>query len=122
MYLDEANAIKLEPDISWQSGGHYRFVGDAKYKRIKSENFPNADIYQMLAYCIAADLPSGLLIYPADELERTEPRRYQVRNTGKTIEVASINLQGQPDDILKEVVHLAERVKSHYCGPLPSLA
>ena len=122
LYLDEANNIKLEPDLSWRSRGRYRFVGDAKYKRIKSENFPNADIYQMLAYCVAADLPSGLLIYPADELERTEPHRYQIRNTGKTIEVASIDLQGQPDNILKEVARLAERVKSHYCGPLPSLA
>ena len=120
--LDEANTIRLEPDLSWRSGGRYGFVGDAKYKRIKSESSPNADIYQMLAYCVAADLPSGLLIYAASELERTEPRRYQIRNAGKTIEVTSINLERQPEDILKEVARLAERVKAHYCMPLPSLA
>ncbi len=116
-YLDEANNIKLEPDLSWRSGGRYRFVGDAKYKRIRSDNFPNADIYQMLAYCMAADLPSGLLIYAASELEPTEPRRYQIRNVGKTIEVASIDLKGQPDDILEEVARLANRIKTHYCEP-----
>ena len=95
LHLDEANAVTLEPDISWWNGRRYRFVGDAKYKRIKSESFPNADIYQMLAYCVAADLPPGLLIYAAGELE------------------------GQPDDILKEVARLAERVRTHYCGPPP---
>ena len=122
LHLDESNSIKLEPDLSWRSGGRYHFVGDAKYKRIKSDNSPNADIYQMLAYCIAADLPSGLLIYAASELDPTERRRYQIRNAGKTIEVASINLEGQPEDILKEVARLAKQVKAHYCRPLPSLA
>ena len=119
LHLDEANAVTLDPDLSWWSGGRYRFVGDAKYKRITSENFPNADIYQMLAYCVAADLPSGLLIYAAGELEPTEPRRYRIRHAGKTIEVASIDLEGQPDDLLKEVASLAMRVRAHYCGPPP---
>ena len=117
LHLDEANTISLVPDLSWQSGGRYRFVGDAKYKRIKPDGFPNADIYQMLAYCIAANLPSGLLIYAAGELEPTEPRRYQIRHANKAIEVASIDLKGQPDDILKEVARLAEKVKAHYRGP-----
>ena len=117
--LDKGDAIRLEPDLSWWSGGRYRFVGDAKYKRIKSENFPNADIYQMLAYCVAADLPSGLLIYAAGELEPTEPRRYRIRHADKTIEVASIDLEGQPDDILKEVARLAKRVRAHCSEPPP---
>ena len=116
--LDEGDAIRLEPDLSWWSGGRYRFVGDAKYKRIKSENFPNADIYQMLAYCVAADLPSGLLIYAASELEPTDPRRYRIRHADKTIEVASIDLEGQPDDILKAVARLAKRVRAHCSEPL----
>ncbi len=115
LHLDEANTIKLEPDLSWWSGRRYRFVGDAKYKRIKSESFPNADIYQILAYCVAADLPSGLLIYAAGELEPTEPRRYRIRHADKTIEVASIDLEGQPDDILKQAARLADWVKQHYC-------
>ena len=118
--LDEDDNIRLEPDLSWQSGGRYRFVGDAKYKRIKPDGFPNADIYQMLAYCIAANLPSGLLIYAQGELEPTEPPRYQIRHADKTIEVASINLEGQPDDILREVTHLAKRVRAHCFEPTSS--
>ena len=118
--LDEDDNIRLEPDLSWLSGGRYRFVGDAKYKRIKPDGFPNADIYQMLAYCVAAGLPSGLLIYAQGELEPTEPPRYQIRHADKTIEVASINLEGQPDDILREVAHLAKRVRAHCFEPTSS--
>ena len=44
--------MRLKPDLVWWSEiAPYRFVGDAKYKRITSTDFPNADIYQMLAYC-----------------------------------------------------------------------
>ena len=87
---------------------------DAKYKRITSTDFPNTDIYQMLAYCTAADLPSGLLIYAAEEHERGGYHvRHCITNAGKTIEVAAIDLSGQPEDILRQVKGLACRVERH---------
>ena len=107
--LDEASAIKLNPDLVWWSGGRCRFVGDAKYKRLNPDA-PNADIYQMLAYCIAADLPSGLLIYAKGE---SESGVHRIRNANKTIEVASIDLEGEPEAILKEVGRLACKIKAH---------
>ena len=108
--LDEANAIHLYPDLLWQLGNRPIFVGDAKYKRITSTDFPNADIYQMLAYCTATNLPSGLLIYAKGE---SDPTTYIITNANKTIEVASIDLEGQPEDILKQVKGLACRVERH---------
>ena len=45
----------------------------------------------MLAYCTAADLPSGLLIYAAGE---GEPAKYRIDHAEKTIEVASLDLFG----------------------------
>ena len=112
--LDEAKAIKLEPDLSWWNGRRPIFVGDAKYKRITSTDFPNADIYQMLAYCTAADLPSGLLIYAAEDHERGGHRvKHSITNANKTIEVVAIDLSGQPEDILKQVKGLACRVERH---------
>ena len=87
----------------------------AKYKSLQPSGFKHTDFYQILAYCVAADLPSGLLIYAPDELEPTEPRGYQVRHAGKAIEVAPINLKGQPDDILKEVARLVEWVGAYCC-------
>ena len=59
--LDQADSIKLEPDLSWWESGKCTFVGDAKYKRVYDGRAPNADIYQMLAYVTALDLPGGML-------------------------------------------------------------
>ena len=108
--LDEAKSINLYPDLFWHIGNRALFVGDAKYKRITSTDFPNADIYQMLAYCTSADLPSGLLIYAKGE---SDPATYNITNANKTIELAAIDLEGQPEDILKQVKGLACRVERH---------
>ena len=64
----------------------------------------------MLAYCTAADLPSGLLIYAAAE---GEPAEYRINNAGKTIEVAALDLSGAPETILGEVGRLARLVQNH---------
>ena len=108
--LDEAKSINLYPDLFWHISNRALFVGDAKYKRITSTDFPNADIYQMLAYCTAANLPSGLLIYAKGE---SDPATYNITNANKTIELAAIDLEGQPEDILTQVKGLACRVERH---------
>ena len=65
----------------------------------------------MLAYCTAADLPSGLLIYAAGE---DEPSEYRINHAGKTIEVATaLDLSGAPEHILGGVDRLADRVRAH---------
>ena len=116
--LDQAGRIRLKPDLTWWSEGRLRFVGDAKYKRIEPHGFKHADVYQMLAYCTAADLPSGLLVYAAGE---SEPRVHNIRYAEKTIEIASLNLLGSPDDILAEVRQLADRIKSPQIAATPAL-
>ena len=108
--LDKRGLVHLRPDLVWCNGRRPIFVGDAKYKRITSTDFPNADIYQMLAYCTAADLPSGLLIYASGE---SNPVKHCITNAGKTIEVAAIDLSGQPEDILRQVKGLACSVERH---------
>ena len=118
--LDEDGRIDLEPDLCWWSPGYAgsgprpRFVGDAKYKKLDAPGFKHADIYQMLAYSIAADLPSGLLIYAGGEDSDSE---YRINHAGKVIEVATLNLTGTPEDILGEVDHLAERIRAHVRVP-----
>ena len=118
--LDEGGSINMEPDLSWwasRPGGEpqARFVGDTKYKKLEAPGFRHADIYQMLAYCTAADLPSGLLIYAADE---GEPAEYRINHAGKTIEVAALDLSGTPATILDEVERLTERIRDHARLPL----
>ncbi len=109
LHLDLEGRIELEPDLSWWRDGRCLFVGDAKYKRIEPSGFQHADIYQMLAYCTAANLPSGLLVYAAGE---AEARVHHIMHASKTIEVASLDLSGSPDTILAGVQQLALRVKS----------
>ena len=63
IYLAKPSRVKLEPDLTWWDGETCTFVGDAKYKRVRVEGVPNADLYQLLAYVTALNLPAGLLIY-----------------------------------------------------------
>ena len=108
--LDENGRVHLRPDLVWRESRSYRFVGDAKYKRLAPAGFEHADVYQMLAYCTAADLPSGLLVYAAGE---SETGSYKIRNAGKTIEVTTIELDRPLSDVLAQVGGIAERVREH---------
>ena len=74
--------------------------GDAKYKRIDIKAIPNADLYQILAYATALDLPGGLLVYAKGE---AEPVEYAVRHCGKRMEVATIDLAGSIEAIRSSV-------------------
>ena len=107
--LDETGRVGLRPDLVWREDSSCVFVGDAKYKNITGEPVPNSDLYQLLAYATALDLPGGLLIYAEGE---PDDLTYTVRNAGKRLEVAAVDLSGTIDGILRSVDALAERVKS----------
>ena len=85
------------------------FVGDAKYKNLTGERVPNADLYQLLAYATALGLPGGLLIYAKGEADTAT---YQVRQSGKRLHIAAVDLSGTLDEIFERVVALADRVKA----------
>ena len=107
--LDHGNAIRLRPDLTLWQGKSCVFVGDAKYKRIAGDRIPNADLYQLLAYTTAENLPGGLLIYAEDE---TVPgsRDYSVRHANKRLEVAALDLTGTLEETLERVKSLAQKV------------
>ena len=107
--LDQDGKVRLEPDLSWWNGRTCTFVGDAKYKRVEDRRVPNADLYQLLAYTIALDLPGGLLIYAHGEAEEVVHR---VNYAGKRLEVAALDLSGTIDDLLTRIHELANRVRA----------
>ena len=109
IHLDAADRIRLKPDLSWWNGPTCTFVGDAKYKRVKNEQVPNADLYQLLAYTTALDLPGGLLIYAEGEANDVVHR---VLHAGKQLEVATLDLSGSIDNLRAEIGKLAERVRA----------
>ena len=67
--LDEGGLAGLKPDLSWWDGATCTFVGDAKYKSLTDRPVPGADLYQLLAYATALDLPGGLLVYAQGEAD-----------------------------------------------------
>ena len=106
--LDEESGVRLKPDLTWRDGSRWVFVGDAKYKRIDT-GIPNADLYQLLAYATALDLPGGLLVYAQGKLDVSV---HTVRHSGKRLEVAALDLSGSLDDTLARVGDLAQRVRA----------
>ncbi len=102
--LDTGGRVSLQPDLSWWDGAVCRFVGDVKYKRIRHEGAPNADLYQLLAYATALDLPGGLLIYAEGEAKAAEHR---VRGSGLLLRVAALDISGSLESVLRRVEALA---------------
>ena len=107
IHLDEDMRVILRPDFSWWERSSCVFVGDAKYKNLMGDRIPNADLYQLLAYATALNLPGGLLVYAQGEAGEGT---YRVRHSGKRLEVAALDLGGTLDEILARVQDLARRV------------
>ena len=106
--VSKNGTVKLRPDLTWWEDGVCVFVGDAKYKNITDRSVPNADLYQMLAYVTALDLPGGMLIYAKDEADEVV---HKVRHSHKLLEVAALDLAGPLEDVLARVEKLSDRVR-----------
>ena len=107
--LDKEGKVGLKPDLTWWDGEACTFVGDAKYKNVIGERVPNADLYQLLAYITALDLPGGLLIYAQGEAETAT---YSVQSSGRRLEVAALDLSGTLDTVLERVDFLADKIRA----------
>ncbi len=113
LHLDSDKQVALEPDISWWENRRCTFVGDVKYKRASGNDARHADLYQVLAYAVAAGLPSALLIYAAaDEADDDAGGLYRLVD-GRCVEQAVLDLRGEPDELLDRVNTLAAKVRSH---------
>ncbi|MXY92130.1 MAG: hypothetical protein F4047_02255 [Caldilineaceae bacterium SB0670_bin_27] len=106
--LDEEKMVHLRPDLSWWENGDCKFVGDAKYKNITDRSVPNADLYQLLAYATALDLPGGLLIYAKGEASLGS---YKVRHTDKWLEIVEVDLSKPLDTILVRIQRIGRRIE-----------
>ena len=107
-FLDRERALRLKPDITWWREGRLRAVIDAKYKQLIDARFPNADAYQMFAYCIGHSQERGFLVYARDVDQRS--RTHRIRDDRTTIEVRAIDLEMPPDQVLQQVDGLAREI------------
>ncbi|WP_306324407.1 McrC family protein [Streptomyces venezuelae] len=105
VHLDTDGTMRMRPDLlRYGDDGRPQAVADAKYKAQKPDGFPDADLYQMLAYCTALGLSEGHLIYARGGALHAS---HQVRNAGIAIHQHVLDLEGQPAELLKTVRDLA---------------
>jgi 5-methylcytosine-specific restriction enzyme subunit McrC len=111
LHLDEEQALKLKPDLSWWDDDRCLFVGDAKYKKTPEvAGVKHPDAYQLLAYTTATKLSHGLVIYAAgEEVQRT----YSVPLAGKHLEVRTLDLDQSPEHVLSQIDEIAARIRVH---------
>lgn len=110
-HLDLAGRVEIIPDIVWQRQRRVAAVADAKYKAEAPAGYPNADLYQLLAYCTALELPRGHLVYAAGA---GEPAVHTVRNASVEIICDALDLAKPPAHLLAQVRDLAARLATAY--------
>jgi 5-methylcytosine-specific restriction enzyme subunit McrC len=106
-HLDLAGRVELIPDIVWQRHRQVAAVVDAKYKAETPAGYPNADLYQLLAYCTALGLPRGYLVYAAGA---GHPAVHTVRNARVDIICHALDLAKPPAHLLGQIRDLAAQL------------
>ncbi len=104
--MDTAGVVQLRPDVVWypQQSDAPAAVFDAKYKTQDGSSFPNADLYQMLAYCTALQLSEGHLVYAQGEAPRAS---HVIRHAGITIHQHALDLAVSPARMLAGIDRIA---------------
>ncbi len=115
-HLDVHDRIAMKPDLVWYLDGRPAAVIDAKYKAEKPAGFPDADLYQMLAYCTALGLPDGHLVYAKGNAAEVT---HEVRHAGVTIHAHTVDLDTAPGELLGQTGGLAERIAANLVAPCP---
>ncbi|WP_051062185.1 McrC family protein [Ilumatobacter nonamiensis] len=105
--LDAAGRVQMNPDLVWHRGGQPVAVIDAKYKAEKPAGYPNADLYQLLAYCTALGLPEGHLVYAKGA---EDPAVHVVRRAGVRLVAHAVDLDQPTADLERDMSALAGRI------------
>ncbi|MGW6225580.1 McrC family protein [Cellulosimicrobium cellulans] len=118
-WLDEARRVPLRPDLVWDVDGAPAAVIDAKYQSVGPRDNHGANLYQMLAYCTALDLPDGHLIYA--HADSAPPLPVRVVHSGPTIHVHALDLALPFPSVLAQLDVLATEVSTiRERSPAPS--
>ncbi|MFJ4903452.1 McrC family protein [Streptomyces sp. NPDC088727] len=107
-HLDVADAIRMKPDfVLYEADGTVAAVADAKYKAEKRGGYPDADLYQMLAYCTSLGLREGHLVYAKGNAVHAA---HEVRHAGIVIHQHALDLDQTPAGLLDDIAGLARRM------------
>lgn len=109
LHLDDERHAAMRPDLLCRKQGLPAAVIDAKYKAERYDGFPNADLYQMLAYCTVLGLGEGHLVYA----KGNEPVSvHTVRRSGIVVHCHALDLALRPADLLQQIDGLAVQFSS----------
>jgi 5-methylcytosine-specific restriction enzyme subunit McrC len=98
----------MRPDfVLYGPDGRPCAVVDAKYKAERRGGFPDADLYQMLAYCTALGLGEGHLVYAKGNAAHAA---HTVRHAGIVIHQHALDLDQEPPGLLADVRAVAGRL------------
>jgi 5-methylcytosine-specific restriction enzyme subunit McrC len=100
--------VRMKPDLVLLREGEPVAVADAKYVEL-DEGWPHANVYQLLAYCVALGLPRGLLIYASQR----KPEVQRVRGSGTELEIVGIDMSKPSDSLVEEARFAARRLMAH---------
>jgi 5-methylcytosine-specific restriction enzyme subunit McrC len=121
--LDTADRITIKPDLIISDAGRAVAVADTKYKLLDDSGaFPNADVYQLVTYCLRLGLPTGHLLYAGSQLDG--PIEYQIRGSGVNLQIHAIDLRFAMERIESQVRHIHQlllepsRVADQARGPI----
>ncbi|GAA2257263.1 McrBC 5-methylcytosine restriction system component [Streptomyces atrovirens] len=108
LHLDEARTIRMKPDLVLYGPDRAPCaVADAKYKVERPGGYPDADLYQMLAYCTALGLDEGHLVYAKGNAGHAAHR---VRHAGTVLHQHALDLDQDPAGLLADVAEVAARL------------
>jgi 5-methylcytosine-specific restriction enzyme subunit McrC len=108
MSMDAADRVTMRPDLVWLAPNRTVLaIVDAKYKIERPQGFPDADLYQMLAYCTVSGTRHGHLVYAQGN---ATPIAHRIRNSAVTIHCHTLDLSLPPRDLLAAVDRIAARV------------
>ena len=117
LYLDEGQLVRLKPDISRWEGSRCVAIGDVKYKPIADAGVIHADIYQLLAYAVANDLPEASLIYAMPKSEQVGLKllnTHKIVGAGASINVFALDLTTSPGEVLRQIAEFSKSFEPRF--------
>jgi 5-methylcytosine-specific restriction enzyme subunit McrC len=102
-----SDRARMKPDLIIRRQGRVLAVADAKYKKIvpSGEKWSHANLYQLLAYCVALELETGMLIYAESE---GMPSSQVTKGIPKTLQTEEVSLRGTPSEIIERAERVAK--------------
>lgn len=99
-WLDAGSTVLIKPDVVVLRQGRAVAVVDAKYKVEQPSGFPNADIYQAVAYAQHHGLQEAHLLYARGEVEQ---QQLVIPSAGVRVHRWAVDLEAPREALLRQM-------------------